>query len=105
MHALPRVAESPHDRLALPTHDDVLAAAARLLGHAHRTPVMTSKTLDAELGAQVFIRVREPAGRMGAFRFRSAFNAVALPDAGQRQLALLAFSQTTMRAIALSRGC
>ncbi len=38
----------------LPTYDDVAAAATRLEGHAHRTPVMTSRTIDEALGAQVF---------------------------------------------------
>lgn len=88
--------------LPLPTHDDVLAAAARLLGHAHRTPVMTSKTLDAELGAQVFIKC-ENLQRMGAFKFRGAFNALSRFDAGQRQRGVVAFSSGNhAQAIALS---
>ncbi len=37
----------------LPTYDDVIAAAARIAGHANRTPVMSSRTLDEELGAEV----------------------------------------------------
>jgi hypothetical protein len=39
--------------LTLPTYDDVAAAARRLEGHAHRTPVLRSRTADQELGAQV----------------------------------------------------
>ena len=39
--------------LTLPTYADVEAASHRLAGHAHRTPVMTSRTMNAELGAEV----------------------------------------------------
>ena len=48
---------------------DIQAAAVRLKGHAHRTPVLTSRTLDAMLGAQVFMKA-ENLQRMGAFKFR-----------------------------------
>ncbi len=41
--------------LTLPTFADVQAAAQRLQGHAHRTPVMRSRMLDAEVGAQIFL--------------------------------------------------
>lgn len=88
--------------LPLPTHDDVLAAAGRLRGHAHRTPVMTSRTLDDEVGAQVFIKC-ENLQRMGAFKFRGAFNALSRFDAGQRQRGVVAFSSGNhAQAIALS---
>ena len=50
-------------------------AAARLAGVAHRTPVLTSSTLDARLGAQVFVK-SETFQRVGAFKFRGAYNAV-----------------------------
>ncbi|GBH23203.1 threo-3-hydroxy-L-aspartate ammonia-lyase [Burkholderia vietnamiensis] len=66
----------------LPTYDDVAAAAARLQGHAHRTPVMTSSTLDDALGAQVFFKC-ENLQRLGAFKFRGAFNALSRFDAAQ----------------------
>ena len=52
--------------LALPTFADVQAAAQRLRGHAHRTPVMRSRILDAEVGAQIFLKC-ENLQRMGAF--------------------------------------
>ena len=42
--------------LTLPTYADVVAAAGRIAGHAHRTPVITSRTVDAEFGAQVFFK-------------------------------------------------
>src|SRR4051794_609761 len=54
---------------------DVQAAAKRLQGVAHRTPVLTSRTLDEMTGAQVFLKA-EPFQRMGAFKFRGAYNAI-----------------------------
>ncbi|WP_321819072.1 MULTISPECIES: threo-3-hydroxy-L-aspartate ammonia-lyase [unclassified Burkholderia] len=86
----------------LPTYDDVAAAAARLDGHAHRTPVMTSRTLDEALGAQVFFKC-ENLQRMGAFKFRGAFNALSRFDATQRRHGVVAFSSGNhAQAIALS---
>lgn len=55
---------------------DVQAAAERLRGIAHRTPVMTSTTLNALTGAEVFLKV-ETFQRIGAFKFRGAYNAIA----------------------------
>ena len=86
----------------LPTYDDVLAAAGRLDGHAHRTPVLRSRTLDAELGASVFIKC-ENLQRMGAFKFRGAFNALSCFDAAQRRAGVVSFSSGNhAQAIALS---
>ncbi len=75
----------------LPSYDDVLAAARRLEGHAHRTPVLTSHTVDEALGASVFFKC-ENFQRMGAFKFRGAFNALARFDARQRQSGVVAYS-------------
>ncbi len=59
---------------------DVQAAVERIRGHVHRTPVATSATLDAELGAQVFVKC-ENLQKVGAFKARGACNAVmALAD-------------------------
>ncbi|MFF7705901.1 threo-3-hydroxy-L-aspartate ammonia-lyase [Pseudomonas sp. NPDC007930] len=77
--------------IALPTYADVQAAAQRLEGHAHRTPVLTSRTLDHALGAEVFFKC-ENFQRMGAFKFRGAFNTLARFDAGQRERGVVAFS-------------
>lgn len=86
----------------LPTYDDVAAAAARLDGRAHRTPVMTSRTIDEALGAQVFFKC-ENLQRMGAFKFRGAFNALSRFDATQRRHGVVAFSSGNhAQAIALS---
>lgn len=75
----------------LPTYQDVLDAAERIRGHAHRTPVLTSRTLNGQLGAEVFFKC-ENYQRMGAFKFRGAFNALARFDAQQRKAGVVAFS-------------
>ena len=63
----------------LPTFDDVAAAARRIAGHAHRTPVLRSRTADALLGAELFFKC-ENLQRAGAFKFRGAYNALARSD-------------------------
>jgi threonine dehydratase len=88
--------------LVLPTYDDVAAAAQRIEGHAHRTPVLRSRTADEELGAQVYFKA-ENLQRMGAFKFRGAFNALSRFDAAQRKAGVVAFSSGNhAQAIALS---
>ena len=88
--------------LTLPTYDDVVAAAARLQGHAHRTPVLRSRTADDRLGASVFFKC-ENFQRMGAFKFRGAFNALSRFDAAQRQAGVVTFSSGNhAQAVALS---
>ena len=87
---------------SLPTYDDVVAAAARIRGHAHRTPVLTSRTADAETGASLFFKC-ENLQRMGAFKFRGAFNALSRFTAAQRRAGVVAFSSGNhAQAIALS---
>lgn len=86
----------------LPTFDDVLAAAERLRGHAHRTPVLRSRTVDAEFGAEVFFKA-ENFQRMGAFKFRGAYNALARFTPEQRRTGVVAFSSGNhAQAIALA---
>ncbi len=75
----------------LPTFDDVAAAADRIAGAAHRTPVLTSRTADAEAGAKLFFKC-ENFQRMGAFKFRGAYNALSLFDAAQRKAGVVTFS-------------
>jgi len=75
----------------LPTYQDVLDAAERLRGHAHLTPVLRSRTLDAALGAQVFMKC-ENLQRIGAFKFRGAFNALSKLSGEQRTRGVVAFS-------------
>jgi threonine dehydratase len=76
---------------ALPSYDDVAVAAARIAGHAHRTPVLTSRSADVEVGARLFFKC-ENFQRMGAFKFRGAFNALSRFDARQRSAGVVAFS-------------
>ncbi len=88
--------------LTLPTYDDVVAAARRIEGHVHRTPVMTSRTVDGELGATVFFKC-ENFQRMGAFKFRGALNALSCFDVIQRKAGVVTFSSGNhAQAIALS---
>jgi threonine dehydratase len=90
------------ESLTLPTYDDVKAAAARLAGHAHRTPVLTSRQANERLGAELFFKC-ENFQRMGAFKFRGAFNALSRFDAAQRKAGVVAFSSGNhAQAIALS---
>jgi threo-3-hydroxy-L-aspartate ammonia-lyase len=67
------------------------AARARLRGQAHRTPVVTSRTLDERVGAQVFLKC-ENLQRVGAFKFRGAWNAIAQLPAAVRARGVLAYS-------------
>ena len=86
----------------LPSYCAVEAASQRLAGHAHRTPVMTSRTMNAELGAEVFFKC-ENLQRMGAFKFRGAFNALSRFDERQRKAGVVTFSSGNhAQAIALS---
>ncbi len=88
--------------LASPTFADVQAAAARLEGQAHRTPVLRSRTVDEATGAQFFFKC-ENFQRMGAFKFRGAFNALSCFDAQQRRAGVVAFSSGNhAQAIALA---
>jgi len=73
------------------SYDDVAAAAQRLAGVAHRTPVLTSHTADAQTGAQLFFKC-ENLQRMGAFKFRGAYNALAQFSPQQRRQGVVAFS-------------
>ncbi|MDB5745764.1 MAG: Threonine dehydratase [Massilia sp.] len=83
-------------------YSDVEQAAARILGAAHRTPVLTSSTANARLDAQLFFKC-ENYQRMGAFKFRGAFNAIARFSDAQRAAGVLTFSSGNhAQAIALS---
>ena len=87
---------------SLPTFDDVVAAAERIKGYAHRTPVMTSRTVDEAFDAKVFFKC-ENLQRMGAFKFRGGFNALSKFSPEQRKAGVVAFSSGNhAQAIALS---
>ncbi len=71
--------------------DDIAAAHERIRPQAHRTPVLTSATVDALTGATVFFKC-ENLQRMGAFKFRGAFNALSQLGPVERKRGVLAFS-------------
>jgi threonine dehydratase len=84
------------------TYADVAAAARRIAGAAHRTPVLTSTTANEMTGARIFFKA-ENLQRMGAFKFRGAYNAIANLNDAQRARGVLAFSSGNhAQAIALS---
>jgi len=71
--------------------DDVRAAAERLSGIAHRTPVLTSRTLDEHAGATAFLKA-ECLQRGGAFKFRGAYNLISSLDPEERARGVVAYS-------------
>ncbi|MEO5692445.1 MAG: threo-3-hydroxy-L-aspartate ammonia-lyase [Usitatibacter sp.] len=75
----------------LVTYADIEAAAVRLEGVAHRTPVATSSTFDALAGCQAFFKC-ENLQRMGAFKFRGAYNALSVLTPEERKRGVVAFS-------------
>jgi threonine dehydratase len=84
------------------TYDDVTAAAERLRGVAHRTPVATSRTLDERLSARLFLKC-ENLQRAGAFKFRGAYNAIAKLAPTERGRGILTYSSGNhAQAIALA---
>ena len=80
---------------AIPSHDEMverLKDARRLLSTvAHRTPVATSETLDRVTGARVFLKC-ENLQRMGAFKFRGAYNTIARLTEEERRRGVVAYS-------------
>ncbi|MFE9579595.1 threo-3-hydroxy-L-aspartate ammonia-lyase [Nocardia sp. NPDC006044] len=84
------------------TVDDVRAAAHRLAGVAHRTPVLTSRVLNERVGAEVFLKC-ENFQRVGAFKFRGAYNAISQLTAEQFARGVVAWSSGNhAQAVALS---
>ncbi|MEU4560485.1 pyridoxal-phosphate dependent enzyme [Actinoplanes sp. NPDC023936] len=81
---------------------DVLDAARRLEGVAHRTPVIRSRTLDALADAEVFLKA-ENLQRVGAFKFRGAYNAISRLPAAQLARGIVTYSSGNhAQAVALS---
>ena len=84
------------------SYDDVVAAHERIRGVAHRTPVLTSTTANDLTGAQLFFKC-ENFQRMGAFKFRGAYNAIAQFTPQQKAGGVITFSSGNhAQAIALS---
>lgn len=73
------------------TYSDIEAAARRLEGVAHRTPVVTSRTFDELAGCQAFFKC-ENLQRMGAFKFRGAYNALSTLTPAEKERGVVAFS-------------
>ena len=86
----------------LPTPADVESAAEHIRGVAHRTPVATSRTIDASTGAHVFFKC-ENFQRAGAFKFRGAYNALSRLSSDERRRGVVTFSSGNhAQAIALA---
>lgn len=84
------------------TVQDIIAAREILQAHAHMTPVMTSSTLNGRTGANVFLKC-ENFQRVGAFKFRGAFHAIARLSETQRAEGVLTYSSGNhAQAIALA---
>ncbi|MBI1396245.1 MAG: threo-3-hydroxy-L-aspartate ammonia-lyase [Betaproteobacteria bacterium] len=84
------------------TFEDVRSAALRLADTAHRTPVLTSRTANARTGADLFFKC-ENLQRIGAFKFRGAYNALSRFSPEQRRRGVIAYSSGNhAQAIALS---
>ena len=96
----PDVSPSP-DALAV-TYADVQAAARRLDGIVHRTPVMTSRTVNERVGAEVFFKC-ENLQRTGAFKIRGGYNAVAQLSDDEKERGVITYSSGNhAQAIALA---
>jgi threonine dehydratase len=88
--------------LTLPTYADVDDAARQIAGVANRTPVVTSRTVDARTGAHVFFKC-ENLQRAGAFKFRGAYNALSRLSPAERREGVVTFSSGNhAQAIALA---
>lgn len=88
--------------MTTPTIADVHSAAHRLAGVAHRTPILTSTRLNERSGAEIFLKA-ENFQRMGAFKFRGAYNALSRLSEDQRRRGVVAYSSGNhAQAVALS---
>ena len=73
------------------TFEDVRAAAERIRGTAHRTPVAVSRLLDAACGNQIYLKC-ENLQRMGAFKFRGAYNAISQLSTAEKKAGVITHS-------------
>jgi threonine dehydratase len=74
-----------------PEFDDVRAAAARIAGHARRTPLLSATPLDDRTGGRILLKL-ETLQHTGSFKFRGAYNRLSQLDAAQRAAGVVAFS-------------
>lgn len=90
------------DATVRPAIEDIRLAAARIAPHAHRTPILTSRTMDELTGGSLFFKC-ENLQRMGAFKFRGAVNAVfSLEEAEARRGVATHSSGNHAQALALA---
>ncbi len=84
------------------SYDDVIMAHERISNAAHRTPVLTSSTINKQTGAEIFFKC-ENFQRMGAFKFRGAYNALSQFSPEQHRQGVVTFSSGNhAQAVALS---
>ena len=84
--------------------EDVVAAAARLEGVAHRTPVLTSRTLDGEARSSIFLKA-ECFQRGGSFKIRGAYNRISTLDPGRLAAGVATYSSGNhAQAVAIAAG-
>src|ERR1700681_3549069 len=96
------VHSSPDIHMTQPTFADVESAAHQIAGAAHRTPVATSRSVNARTGAEMFFKC-ENLQRAGAFKFRGAYNALSRLSADERRRGVVTFSSGNhAQAIALA---
>ncbi len=94
--------ESASNNPEIVTYNRVIEAAERIKGVAHRTPVVTSRSVDERVGAQIFFKC-ENLQRAGAFKFRGAFNALSVLTSEQRKRGVITYSSGNhAQAIALA---
>jgi threonine dehydratase len=82
---------APNEPALAVRYADIADAAERLAGHAHRTPALTSRTVNERTGAEVFFKC-ENLQRIGAFKFRGAYNAMSRLAPEERKRGVLAYS-------------
>jgi len=88
---MPSSSPSSADPRALPTIEDVRAAAGRIEGKAVRTPLLESPALNARLGGRLLVKA-ECLQRTGSFKFRGAYNTLVQFDARQRKAGVVTYS-------------
>ena len=82
------MAGDPRYNQAPPSRAELVSARARLLGHAHETPIFTSRTLDTIAGARLFFKA-ENLQKVGAFKYRGAYNTIASMSAEERAAGII----------------
>jgi len=77
--------------LETPTYADVLKAAARLDGHAYKTPILKNTSLDRICGHNLFLK-NETEQKTGTFKYRGAYSRLSAMTEAERKRGVVAFS-------------